>query len=191
MMNRKIFCILVAIGPYFYFSPTFAQQNCASISDPQAMYNCVVSQRRDSQTLDDSEPLDLGRTPIISDWKKVGTITGTPATLYFSPGTAKYMKVRDSQTATGTSQVMVVYQMQDFPPQGSGADKVSSNISTLLYHCQHPNEKTVKSVAYGDRMGKGKIVKTTEAPGNKPWEGLREGDNVIRSAVLRKCPATE
>jgi hypothetical protein len=190
-MNTKYFHFFVVIGSLFYLPPTFAQQNCASISDPQAMYNCVASQRRDSQPLDDSEPLDFGKTPIISDWKKVGAITGTPATLYFSPGSAKYMKVRDSQRATGTSQVIVVYQMQDFPPQGSGVNKVSSNISTLLYHCQHPNIKTVKSVAFGDRMGKGKIVATTEAPGNKPWEGLREGDDVIRSAVLRKCPATE
>lgn len=190
-MNRKSFHIFLVFLALFYSVPTFAQQSCASISDPQLMYNCVVSQRRDNQTLDDSEPLDVGKSPIISDWKKVGVITGTPATLYFSPGTAKYMKVRDSQSATGTSQVIVVYQMQDFPPHGGGADRVSSNVSTFLYHCQYPNEKSVKSVAYSDRMGKGKIVKTTESPGNKTWEGLREGDDVIRSAVLRKCPAIE
>lgn len=178
-------------GSFFYSFSVFAQQNCASIRDPQLMYECVVRERQNSQTLDDNEPLDLGRMPAINDWKKVGVITGTPATLYFSPGTSKYMKVRDSQAAMGTSQVVVVYQMQDFPPQGSGPNKVSSNISTVLYHCQFPNEKSVKYVAYSDRLAKGKIVKTTDEPGNKPWTGLREGDDVIRGAVLRKCPAIE
>lgn len=189
-MKKAVLSIVGVVG-FFYSLPTFAQQNCASISDPQAMYNCVASQRRDAQTLDDSEPLDFGRTPTINDWKKVGAIAGTPATLYFSPGTTKYMKVRDAQSATGSSQVVVVYQLQDFPPQGKGGDIVSSNVSTVLYHCQHPNEKGVKYTAYSGRMGKGKVVKVTDAPGNKPWGSLREGDDVIRNAVMRKCPATE
>lgn len=191
MLNITRSTVSVLVISSLFSLPAFSQTNCAAISDPQAMYDCVVRQRQDNQTLDKSEPLDLGQTPKITDWKKVGPIAGTPATLYYSPGTAKYMKVRDSQTATGSSQVVRVYQMQDFPPQGTGADKVSSTVVTVLYHCQHPNEKSVKFESYSDRMAKGKQVKSTEAPGDKKWGGLLEGDDVIRNSVLRKCPETQ
>jgi hypothetical protein len=189
-MKLILFVVSTLLSTFSFYLPAYAQKDCASISNPQLMFDCAMKQRQDSQPLDNSEPLDLGKTPKINDWKKVGPIDNGRAYYYYSPGTMQSKRVRDTQAALGSSQVIVVYTLQDFiVPQGKGADKVSSYINTALFHCNHPNIKDVKYEAYSGKMATGKIVNTVIEPGDKNWESLGEGEDVIRKVVRSKCPA--
>lgn len=191
-MNSKIIIIMASIFLGSFPSSIFAQTDCASISDPQLMYNCVANQR--SKNLEpnsnNSKPLNLGPAPMIKDWKKVGSFAGGKVTFYYSPNSAKYAEISDSQSATGSSRAVIINTLQDFSsPQGSGSEIVQSNIITAVYHCNLPNMKEMRFEAHAGKMGTEKIVSVHEEPSSKKWDSLSEGDDVVIEYVRSICPA--
>ena len=184
---------LVSLLAFLGFS-NFAHSgaDCASIQNPQLMYECVVNERE--KNLSKSSQIEFKTAQQIQDWKMVLEMGGGEAgkmTFYYSPRSARFKEISDPEAAVGTSRVVVVNTMQDFSePQKSQNGPIKSTIVTAIFHCERPGTKELQYESFSGNMGSGESVSLTrKSPDNVKWSGLQNGDDVIVDDIRRVCPA--
>jgi hypothetical protein len=188
MKKIKFVCLLAFFG---FTNFAYSGADCASILNPQLMYECVANERE--KNLSKSSQIEFKTAQHIKDWKMVLEMGGGEAgkmTFYYSPRSASFKEINDPEAAVGTSRVVVVNTMQDFStPQKSQNGPIKSTIVTAIFHCERPGTKELQYESFTGNMGSGESVSLTKkSPDNVKWSGLQNGDDVIVDDIRRVCP---
>lgn len=174
-------------------NPAHAVPDCAQIADPQLSFECT-KQMRDKNLKEPAGKevkLDLMPALEINDWVKVGSINDGEEDFYYSPKSAKFHVIPDSQAPTGSSRVVILNTLVDRrKPKEYDGKTYSSVITTAMYHCNFPNLKELRFETRSKNMGKGILQSAKEYPISQAWQKLMEGDEVILEFVRDFCPAS-